>query len=576
MRDTRFLLSTGLVALLFAAAAVLPYVAQRIDPSSNFAGIVIMPTDAEIHYAARVREIADGFWETGNTFYSSPKDQPFLQPPTPEMAIAGTAWLLHIDPVYAFMLFSVLGAIALVFTMVGFFSSVTSNKWAALLAVIVLLFAGKFLGSPWEILSVFRVPNPDAPVFDYLRFSRPVNPLWTGPWFFGFLWLLSLYIQRGGYARGAAAMATLLVLVWSYVYAWTFAVVVLGLLVPLYFLSKDQLRLKRAAGLLGVFAILVLPYLMHMYDVSHHPLFVDSSRRIGMIASHMPIMGAWAIFFPIIALVYRPLWGKNWPVVLGCGLAGIIALNQHVITGKFIVPHHYHWYFIQPLASAFTVLVVFLLLAGLPSLQKNLKSSFWIIAVLCIAWGFWQQTGRYREMAPLWASFQRYEPVVDYFREQGKAGEVVYSPQWDLLDLLPIYTSVDVYTSTNANNYLVSDAQARDAYFFELWLKGVTPQQAAKDFSTTRRKELSSRIYAIYYREYLGDYTAIPDNVVAKHLAEYRAYVRKSLTEKIHLYPLTYLVVDAQQDLTPELRSVRGQGTTVWSDDRWSIVRMDP
>ena len=565
---------TAAVSILFACAVALPYVVQRMDPKANYQGIVMMPTDAETHYAARVREITDGFWETGNTFYSEPKHQPFLQPPVPEMAMAATAWILHVDPVYGLLLFSILGAIALVCTMVGFLSRVTGTKWIALLAVVVLLFAGKFLGSPWEILSIVKLPTPESPVFDYLRFSRPVNPLWTVPWFFGFLWLLTAYLERGGRMRWAAMLAILLVLLWSYVYAWTFTLVILVLLTTFLYFSGEKQKARQIAGLLIAFGILSLPYLWHLYETAHHPFFLESSQRLGMVRTHMPIVGIWALIFPVVALVSRSLWPRHWLLILACSLAGIIALNQHVITGSFIVPHHYHWYFIQPLASVFTIIALCIAWKHLNRLPKLTQPLFCVLVAFCVVWGFWQQYGRYREMAPLWASFQQYAPVMEYFKEHGKAGEVVYSTQWDLMDLLPVYTSVDVYTSTNANNYLVPHNRARDVYFFELWLKGVTTQQAAKDFSTTRRKELSSRIYAIYYREELGDYAKIPDAVVAKYLAEYRAYVRKPLSEKIQLYPLTYVVLKNTDDLTPELRSVISQGSTIWSDNGWNIVRM--
>ncbi len=141
-------LSAFLLALLFAAAVLLPHVLQRFDTEYPFRGMEIMGTDAENYYAARVRDIADGFPSLGNAYYADLKDTPSVQPPLPEWIIATISRILHLDPVFGFVFCKGLFAFLLTIAMIGAFASMTGMPWLSLVAVSVLLFANALLNAP--------------------------------------------------------------------------------------------------------------------------------------------------------------------------------------------------------------------------------------------------------------------------------------------------------------------------------------------------------------------------------------------------------------------------------------------
>jgi len=118
----------------------------------------------------------------------------------------------------------------------------------------------------------------------------------------------------------------------------------------------------------------------------------------------------------------------------------------------------------------------------------------------------------------------------------------VYSSDIAVLNLVPVFTSADVYTSTNANLGLVPIERARFTYFFDLWLQGVTPKDTEEEFLTTRRFDLSSRLHAIYYREAAGDFRSIPEEEVRENIFLYRAFMNMPLAQKLTTYPVRAVV----------------------------------
>jgi len=550
-------LGVALMLLVF-----LPSYLQRHDPLYPFRGVEILGPDAEVHYAARVREIADGFPSLGNTFYSAPKNLPSLQPPLPEATIASAASMLGIDPLTAFLASKAVFAVTLTILFFAFLFVVTGSALTAFVSTALLLFGGALLSAPWDFPMFLRPAAGDS--FEFLRFSRAINPQWTVSWFLGVLISLALWIKRPRIGWLAAAAACTGVLIYSYVYAWTYVLASVGLL-TVWFLSsaslgvfdwrRDRKRLQHLALFWVVVIVVGIPYALNLLEAMGHPWFPESAQRLGMLTSHTPIIGVWLVVFIVVSFLTKRLWPVTWPLLPCLALGGLIALNQHVLTGRYIVPHHYHWYFIQPLASVFTVALA--LSVFFPFVRSRLLRGI-VSAVLvasAIGVGFVQQRQAYLGVRDYWGHLQDTAPVLDFLRDPASRGDVIYSYDLDVLNLAPVYTSADVYTSSNANNYLVPLARARDVYFFDLWLEGVTPLQASKEFFASRRYTLSSRLYAIYYRELLGDYAAIPDAVIREHVAAYREYMKLSFREKLTRYPLTMVVTTPSDPDTVQWRT---------------------
>jgi hypothetical protein len=114
--------------------------------------------------------------------------------------------------------------------------------------------------------------------------------------------------------------------------------------------------------------------------------------------------------------------------------------------------------------------------------------------------------------------------------------------------------------------------RAREVYFFDLWLQGVSAKNAEKELMTNRRAELSSALYGIYYRELLGQYDAIPDAVVREHAQAYAEYLELSTEAKLSRYPLDLIVTTPNDPMTTEWKLLLSRGQSVYKDGNFEII----
>ena len=112
-------------------------------------------------------------------------------------------------------------------------------------------------------------------------------------------------------------------------------------------------------------------------------------------------------------------------------------------------------------------------------------------------------------------------------------------------------------------------------YFFELWMKGMTVQEAEHVLPTTLREALSVRIHILYYRDAAGGYDQIPDSEIQKDLAIFREFFALPLEEKLHLYPLRYAVFPVDASVTDAMRQVQARSRRVYKDDAYEVWDLD-
>ncbi len=565
-----FVLATFGLGLLFAAAVLLPHALQRFDLEYPFRGIAIMGTDAENYYAARVRDIADGFPSLGNAYYADLKDTPSVQPPLPEWIIATISRILHLDPVSGFVFCKGLFAFLLTIAMVGAFASISGMPWLSLVAVSVLLFANALLNAPWDLFAILR--GELSPGF--LRFSRPINPQWPVFLFFTTLWILSSWIQDRRLWKIVAVACTTLLMLYSYVYAWTYMGATLALLLVYFAVRRDRVRLYDLM-LLGTLCVLGgLPYFLHVFSILHHPWYAESAMRQGLVPSRHIVLGAWALLFLPLSIGTRRLFPKIWPLLPALAFGGLLALNQQVITGSALVPHHYHWYFIQPLVSVVLLVTVFVLLLRL--VPAKVFSPLLSLVLLCsVAFGFFQQWDIYQVQRKQWGELQGTADLFEFLREHTKPGIVVGGAREGFIDdYVPIYTSADAYATLYANLFLVSRQRAQDAFFFRLWMNDTTPAEAEKRLLADLRSDLSSALHAIYYREAKEDMRAIPDSEVTEVADAYYRYYALSLDQKLKLHRLDMVVIERADKETSAVRAIRVIGKEIYEDDRFTVVEL--
>jgi hypothetical protein len=562
------------LAALFAVVVVLPSVFQRHDEKYPYGGVEILGADQEVYYAARVREVYDGFPSLGNTFYSAPKDLPYLQPPLPELTIGSIGMLLHVQPVTAFMLSKIIFSFAVFLLAVLLVFTVTGSPWIAIASAVCMLFAGSLLSAPWNVLMFL---HPSTAQMDFIRFARAVNPQWTVSWFLLATILLARWIQSGNrrFALLTALGAT--VLMYSYVYAWTLFFAAVGLLTLWYIVRRDWKRVRDLALFWIVTALLCSPYVIHVLQTSHHPWYSESMMRFGLVYRRTPLLfGAWLAAFLVVAAASYRLWRSSWPLLPALALGGFVAINQHIITSYFVVPHHYHWYFIQPLGSLFAVAAALTIATSFVKSQGVRTAFVTLLLLFAITSSIIQQYAGYRSLRDVWGPLQLAKPALSYIGEHFHSGDVVYAVDVGVSNLVPIYSSADMYFAGNANLSLVDPLRIRHQFFLDLWLQGVTAEQGAREFYTTLRWTLSSRIHSIYYRESLGDYAAMPDFEVAKEVAAFQTFSALSLKEKLTRFPLTVILTSPGSPDSANWKKFLSCGTEVFSRNGYTVRRVIP
>ncbi|MFA5750554.1 MAG: hypothetical protein WC895_05085, partial [Candidatus Shapirobacteria bacterium] len=322
-----------------------------------------------------------------------------------------------------------------------------------------------------------------------------------------------------------------------------------------------------------------LPYAWNLWQVVHHPFYAETAMRLGVIDRRYAVVGIAVIAFALLPLIFRKRLGPMvWPVT-ALVLASIIALNQQLVTGKALVPSHYHWYFVKPLSAILGTILIGSWISDrwTPVIARRIRFSI-IACVMIIPFivsGVLFQYRSYQRVLPYWRTEQKTVGAIRYLRNHAHPGDVVYA-EGDIRDLIPIYTSADMAIAMHANEFLSSDERSEDMYFFDLWMKGVTPEEASNTFPTTRRAELSGRIHGIYYREASGAYANIPDAQVADAIREYAAFVPNAPENILKKYPMKFVVIAHDDPQTSALADIRSRSDVRFADDAFEVREMRP
>ncbi len=569
LRRNLWHIAVASLAIIFGIVCVFPNLLQRLDASASFQGVEFMGADQEHYYAARVREMYDGYPQAGNV-YREPKETPYIQPSFPERTIALFGRLFRMDAARAFIAAKALLGAALFFCFALFARSLSSRPWFALVSVTAILFAGSLVASPqalFRALAELNVPG------DVLRFSRGVNPQWSGAWFFLAVFLLSSWMHRRRTIVAVAVGFCAVVLLYSYFYAWSYLGATILFLLLWCAWKRDWNRCCDLLLIGLIFLLAGIPYFLHLRDLLSHEWYAATSARQGLVQSREFVFGFFAFSLPLLAILARSLFPRTMPLLLSLGLGGILSLNQQLLTSQFLVPAHYHWYFIHPIAVV-AFLLVFLLL--LERVETKFRFRFLPHAITClmivaVVAGFLQQGKAYANNRATWAALQPAMPAYDFLSSYG-TGTVLGNMQTSIvIDLLPVYTPLDTYDADNANNYVTPLERARHTFFMTMWLQGLSFEEASVRFFEDLRATLSGRLFGLFYREAEGRYEDVPDAIVAETLEAYEAFLVLPFVDKVR-YPLDFALFTPFDERTPAWNEFFERGTVVFEQDGFAII----
>lgn len=420
------------------ALCVAPYAYFAMTP--EYQGIALMGQDAEEHYLARIQAAYKGDYGMGNIFMPD-KDVPYLMPGLGEVAVAQLGRISGMAAPTINIVTKMLFPAGIFLLIYGFAFSVGRSRSAALLAATAGMLGTAIMSNPHELLALMRGQS----IVDGITWARPINPSMTGLVLFGSLWILYRLRDRKPSTLEILALGSLIGLsLYLSVYTWSF----LGVLLLMFFADalrqKDLPRSGRifTAGALAL--AYAIPFFINFMQARAHPAYADISANLGVTTSHSPEIGLW---LPVLLAIPVLLWPKRLAssrlFFVFCGASLLILLNQHVLTGFYLQPGHYHWYITKPLVG------IVLALAGAEWLRLWIpQRAYAPICALAIAalfaHGVFAQKHFYANHAPEARDAQAYAPLFAYLRQEPRI-TVLASP------LLSTYTAI--YTSAYTPNH---------------------------------------------------------------------------------------------------------------------------
>ena len=406
-----------------------PIIAFPFYAGDVYKGINIAPFgNDELYYLSRGKAVLEGH-PLGQPFISGVGEVPDSFMSNVEYVYMAPLRALGLAPyIDVPTLYNILNTIGVFVLLLLIYLFVYMLSESALLAAAAAIFA--IGGYYWvEYGTVIRLILTGSPIFQSAPniFGRSTDPYTALIPFFGFLICtyralmqeVSMFSFKNVWSFRFVIGAGVLfgVLFYDYFYAWTFALAVLGSLTLTALLWRGWIGALPSMVIGGTGVILgsyQMYGLYHLYtsNAGHQITYFLKSAY-----SHAPIQSTTGLAMLALFFVYWYLRrdDKNNFFILGIILAGWVALEQQVITGRVVEYGHYYWYFVVPLS----IIVAIYMLVRLISVYSISWARF--ACILLIAGAFINTIGgqyksffvsvpehlRQQDFAPIMARLQQ-------------------------------------------------------------------------------------------------------------------------------------------------------------------------
>lgn len=364
-----------LVAIIFAiAVGVLSGIPQYLSKQAlgnDYHGVPYLFQDAEAVYLTRIQEIGDGDTDVSSPFLYEYKEGKSVMPPTGE---------------YIYWLLSKITGLSIV-------SILEISKYVFPAILFILLYAFVFLLIPSRLLAISAATlvtlgyelvdiNTALSIFNgsytstYLSiWTRAVNPVIGALLLFGFLVAL-LLLLRGKYKVVIPAIF-LLVLMPGYIFSFGIALASVAVLAVALLIGKQY----KKALLFGAILVSALPQLSLSFQEVE-------ALKSGLLLTHMPIPSLVLIStFGLLCIGLLHDYQKRRSLSIDSPqvflslllLSSILAMNQQVLTGKTVWPHHFVQYTI-PLSMVGALIAFYIYIR--PLISSRWRFIPWLVIAI--------------------------------------------------------------------------------------------------------------------------------------------------------------------------------------------------
>ena len=532
-----------IMAILIGVIIAFPQVYFQITQKDSYKGIALGGTSDENIFLVRIQEVRDGHYLIANSSWAEGKDLPYLPPPLSENIISFIGQIFRLNLINTITFSRFVFPIIVFLLIYALLYQLSKRKSIALVASTTVLLSIN-LANPMAIWNLLIYKKTYT---DFMLFSRLVSPV-NLIFFFGFLLLFWLYLQKKNRIYGISSGIILGLSFYSYPYTWTFLFAFLGCLALIYLYKKEWIKIKNIALTVSVALLVSIPYFLNLWQAMHHPLYLEIASRFGLIKTHSPQVGVLVlILLSIFLLFFSREWKDRYYFCLGLVLTPFIVLNQQVITGIIMIPDHYHWYYHSPLAIIIVIIIIFELFDKKIN-RLFLKKMSWLSLVILILfinfYNAWMiQTSFYQHREPIAIKDQRYGPVFEWLRNNTQKDQVIMGDETTSC-LISIYTPLNTVSCEDGHHTLIADEQQLIERIFLIFRLNRLKGDDAQEYFFKNRANLSSRIYVEYYRKKMGSYGSIQDKKLNFLVDKYKEFLDISLESLFRRYQVDYLIWD--------------------------------
>ena len=357
-----------LAAVAVTLVAFAPQLYFNLSRGSHWNGAYAQTHGDESVYSSYLNSLIDGRPRRNNPYsgrddsQEHPAAESYLSVQfLPPFLIATTARLVRISSTNAFMALTVTTAFVSALAVFWLLASILKDSRLAAIGVLVVLLASSANLIVEHLLGLGDSNN-------YLPFLRRYLPAAPFPILFIYcgllLQMLTSTSKRVAAASVVSAGILFAVLVFSYFYDWTFAVVWTGCLAGIWLVVRPHER-KRVVSLFLILAGLmiasVVPYLLLISRLG-----ATTGEAHFMATSHKPdLFRLTELFGVLIIALIGFLIARGWvkssePTVvfaLACAVTPFLLFNQQILTGRSLQPFHYEVF----IGSYITMLAAFVI-----------------------------------------------------------------------------------------------------------------------------------------------------------------------------------------------------------------------
>jgi hypothetical protein len=357
-----------IVGLIHAA----PNIWYRFSLGSEYSGLALWNSQDELDRLAAIREIKDGNYSIKNLYFWEEKldDRPPSQNTVQVLPylIAGSIYRLLGWPMDVFVVFLKFICPALIFVLLTIWVAKMTGNWtvSSLVGLAVVL-----MPTVWSFDLIFF--QWQAWWGPHLIFMRPGTQIAVLFWLMALIfWERGLNNQRSVYTLLAAVALSLTV--YSYFFYWTFAYLMLLIFAVIAWRRHEQKWLRHTILTLVGSTILSTYAWVQLYQLSRSNIW--TAEVFGNALNHLPSLTFFQFLVIAIMLLSYNLCRldivgrKEFFLVIAFGLAHIVSVNQHVLTGVVLEIHHYEWFVSPVLLTIFLSILVYRIVQCPNSLKR--------------------------------------------------------------------------------------------------------------------------------------------------------------------------------------------------------------